>query len=194
MGMGSAADRQAIWSDIIDYVDPVRPSSSCDYALIFGTRHGVDQFVAEILMSYRVGEFKRAILSGGATRGDPTPEAHILAEELVAAGLPEDSLIIEDRATNTLENVLFSRALLEAEGRHPDRLLLIGKICSTRRYMMTIAQQWPAIRRMESRAINYFEIDRADWYRDETFRQRVFGELERIARYQAKGDIREIDL
>lgn len=191
MSTGST-NMATIWSEIIDYVDPVLDWVQCEYALVFGTRHGVDPFVADIMRGHRFGEFRKAIVSGGATRGDDTPEAHILADKLVAAGLPSQDIIIEDRATNTLENVVFSRELLAAQGIKPDTLVLIGKICSIRRYMMTVAKQWPEIETMGKRAVNYFDAGRDDWHRDETFRKRVFGELDRIAVYQEKGDITDV--
>ena len=184
----------SIWSEIIDYVDPVLAPLQCEFGLIFGTRHGVDQFVAEVMRGHDLGEYQKAIVSGGPTGGEDTPEAHVLADKLVAAGFPEANLIIEDRATNTLKNVVFSRDLMAARGIETDALVLVGKICSTRRYMMTVAQQWPAIRTMGAWAVNYFEADRADWHRDEEFRKHVFGELDRIVRYQEKGDIKDIAL
>ena len=182
------------WSEIIDYVDPVLDPVQCEYALIFGTRHGVDQFVAEIMRGHGLGEFRQAIVSGGPTRGEDTAEADILADKLIMAGFPSQSIVIEDRATNTLENVVFSRELLAAKGLRPDALILIGKICSTRRYMMTVAKQWPEIQTMGTWAVNYFDTDRKDWHRDKVFRRRVFGELERIVIYQEKGDIDEVAL
>ena len=72
---------------------------------------------------------------------------------------------------------------MAARGIEADALVLIGKICSTRRYMMTVAQQWPEIWIMGARAVNYFETDRADRHRDEVFRDRVLGEVRRIATY-----------
>lgn len=36
------------------------------------------------------------------------PESHVIAQHLVNAGVPGDSLIIEDRSTHSLENVLFA--------------------------------------------------------------------------------------
>ena len=40
-----------------------------------------------------------------------------MKEYLIAAGIEEDRIIIEDRASNTVENIKYSLPLIEASGR-----------------------------------------------------------------------------
>jgi uncharacterized SAM-binding protein YcdF (DUF218 family) len=43
------------------------------------------------------------------------PEARVLAERAIARGLPEDKIILEEKATNTGDNFTFTGALRNAE-------------------------------------------------------------------------------
>ncbi len=69
--------------------------------------------VRRLLLS---GQAKVAILSGGALGGPLRSEADYEARELIAQGVPEAQLVIEDKANNTRDNATLSRALLEKLG------------------------------------------------------------------------------
>lgn len=58
-----------------------------------------------------------AIVSGSRGPGEPRTEAEAMKEYLIAAGIEEDRIIIEDRASNTVENIKYSLPLIEASGR-----------------------------------------------------------------------------
>lgn len=52
------------------------------------------------------------IPSGGQGADEEVAEGVAMADYLVAAGVPRDRIIVEDRAVSTRENLLFSRALM----------------------------------------------------------------------------------
>lgn len=56
------------------------------------------------------------IASGGQGRDEPFSEAECIRRELLAAGVAEDKILLEDQSTSTAENLRFSRALM----RSPD--------------------------------------------------------------------------
>ena len=56
-----------------------------------------------------------AILSGGMGDREHITEAECMRRELCALGISEDRLIIEDRSTNTAENIEYSLSLIEGE-------------------------------------------------------------------------------
>ncbi|MBQ6263482.1 MAG: YdcF family protein [Clostridia bacterium] len=58
-----------------------------------------------------------AIVSGGQGPGEPRTEAEAMREYLIAAGIEEDRITVEDRASNTVENIRFSLPLVEASGK-----------------------------------------------------------------------------
>lgn len=71
------------------------------------------------------------------------PEADQFARIAVAMGVPREHILIENRSTNTGENVAFTRRLLEAEGCDPDRLILVQKPYMERRTFATFHKVWP---------------------------------------------------
>ena len=54
------------------------------------------------------------VVTGGQGPGEDLPEGDAMRAYLVAHGVPEASVLVEDRATSTEENFAFSRRLLDA--------------------------------------------------------------------------------
>lgn len=73
------------------------------------------------------------------------PEAEIFADVAAAAGLPRERMLLEPRATNTAENVTFTRELLAARGLHPRRAIAVQKPYMERRTLATFQQRWPEL-------------------------------------------------
>jgi hypothetical protein len=71
---------------IADYVMPALPEGRADLGLLFGTRHGVDEFCAAAHALWRRGMFTKLLVSGGATAGQAEPEADVIAGRLVGWG------------------------------------------------------------------------------------------------------------
>lgn len=178
---------------IADYIMPSFPPSPSDLGFIFGTRHGVPEFCAAAHDLWRQGMFDRLLISGGHTGSSPRAEADVIAEGLIALGIPEAALILETAATNTGENVRFGRArVAEVMGPASVRsVIVIGKACSTRRYLMTLQRHWPGLR-MSACPVNYFGVPTERWHEHEEFLARVLGEFHKIPRYIREGFLEEI--
>jgi len=73
------------------------------------------------------------------------PEAEIFADVAAARGVPHQRMRIEDRATNTGENVVFSRALLEQRGLRVRRAIAVQKPYMERRTRATFQKRWPEL-------------------------------------------------
>ena len=58
-------------------------------------------------------------------------------------GVPEDRILIENRSTNTGENVRFTRELLAARGLDPSSFILVQKPYMERRTFATFNKVWP---------------------------------------------------
>lgn len=66
------------------------------------------------------------IVSGGTGAGDEVSEAAAMRGYLLERGVPADAVIMEDRSTTTLENLVFSRAVVERlSAGAPGRFALI---------------------------------------------------------------------
>lgn len=179
---------------IADYVMPPFPPCLSDLGFLFGTRHGVAQFCETAHALWRDGMFQRLLVSGGKTGGHTRAEADIIGERLVKLGMPASALILETAATNTGENVRFGRArVAETMDLAAVRsVVLIGKVCSTRRYLMTLQRHWPGLR-MSVAPVNYFGVPAERWHEHEEFRTRVLAEFGKIPGYLAQGFLQEIE-
>ncbi len=56
------------------------------------------------------------IVSGGQGNDEPTTEAYAMKEYLLKLGIAEDRIYMEDKASNTAENIRYSVELMEREG------------------------------------------------------------------------------
>ena len=81
---------------------------------------------------------------GAITRGLwDEPEADQFARIAVGMGVPQDRILIENRSTNTGENVRFTKQLLAARGLDPATFLVVQKPYMERRSYATFRQVWP---------------------------------------------------
>ena len=71
------------------------------------------------------------------------PEADQFAAIAVAMGVPEDRILVENRSTNTGENVLFTKRLLAERGLDPQRFIVVQKPYMERRSYATFKKVWP---------------------------------------------------
>lgn len=71
------------------------------------------------------------------------PEAELFAEEAVRLGVPSDDILIENRSTNTGDNIRFAKALMEKSAISVNRVILIQKPYMQRRAYATFKKVWP---------------------------------------------------
>ncbi len=71
------------------------------------------------------------------------PEADQFAAIAIRMGVPQEKIIIENRSTNTGENVLFTRRLLAQKQIDPQKFILVQKPYMERRSFATFRKHWP---------------------------------------------------
>jgi uncharacterized SAM-binding protein YcdF (DUF218 family) len=71
------------------------------------------------------------------------PEANQFAEIAMGMGVPRESILIENRSTNTGENVRFTRELLADRGLNPETFIVVQKPYMERRSYATFRKVWP---------------------------------------------------
>ena len=71
------------------------------------------------------------------------PEADQFAEIAIALGVPRERILIENRSTNTGENVLFTKRLLAQKQIDPAKFILVQKPYMERRSFATFRKNWP---------------------------------------------------
>ena len=125
---------------------------------------------------------------GNLTRGLwDQPEADRFAALAMRMGVPREKIIIENRSTNTGENVRFTRDLLEKLGLDPQTFILVHKPYMERRAFATFRNFWPEKRALVTSPQIAFE----NYPNQEISKREVIGimvgDLQRIRHYPAKG-------
>ncbi|HEX2607459.1 MAG TPA: YdcF family protein [Flavisolibacter sp.] len=114
-------------------------------------------------------------------------EAEQFAEIAKRMGVPEEAILVENRSTNTGENVRFTQQLLKERGQDPHRFLLVQKPYMERRSYATFQKQWPGKTvRVTSPQIAFEDYPTADVPIEKVITSMV-GDLERVRDYPAKG-------
>ena len=132
---------QIIW----DYHLLRHPLEKCDAILVLGSQ---DTRVAEWGAQLWLESWAPLlILSGGLGRFTKQDwvrtEASLFAEVAKEKGVPAEAILIEDLSTNTGENILFTKQLLEKKGLDLQHFLLVQKPYMERRSLATFQKQWP---------------------------------------------------
>jgi uncharacterized SAM-binding protein YcdF (DUF218 family) len=70
-------------------------------------------------------------------------EAEMYADIAERAGVPRECIMLEARATNTAENIRYTRRLLDDRGIRPENLVIAVKPFMQRRTWATMAVEWP---------------------------------------------------
>lgn len=87
------------------------------------------------------------VFSGGLGRNTQglfqTTEAARFAAIAKGAGLAENAILLEDKSTNSAENLLFTKALLAEKGVPARRILAVHKPYMERRLYAAAAVYWP---------------------------------------------------
>ena len=71
------------------------------------------------------------------------PEADRFAAVAIEMGVPPNRILVENRSTNTGENVLFTKRLLVEKGLDPQTFIVVQKPYMERRSYATFRKVWP---------------------------------------------------
>ena len=160
-----------------------------DCILVLGSHDTrVAERAAEI---YLQGFVPLVVMSGGLGRltkdSFTQSEASLFAKIAVQKGVPQEAILIEDKSTNTGENVIFSRRLLTEKGIYPKNVILVQKPYMERRSFATFKKIWsePKV------CVTSPQISFEDYPTPSLPLERVInimvGDLQRIKLYAEKG-------
>ena len=167
-----------------------------DIALVFGTWHAWESSVEKAAELYIKKLTPKIIVSGGLNKETGFAEGDLMADKLVNLCIPMEDILIENKATNTLENVLFSKKLLdEVFGLDTIKVIVaVVKNYHARRALMTLKKQMPVgiVCKAASYVSPVFNFTKDNWYQSEFGRRKVMGEVEKIGKYLADDSLEDL--
>jgi uncharacterized SAM-binding protein YcdF (DUF218 family) len=164
----------------------VRP---CDVAIGLGSHDlGVADVTADL---FHRGLFPLIVFTGAnaATTRERFPEGEAVhyRRRAMDLGVPSEAILVERRATNTAENIEFSRELLADHEVHPQSALLICRPYQQRRAYATCRKVWPSLEALCASDSRTFD-DYVASIGDATFViNMIVGDTERVIEYPKLG-------
>ena len=114
-------------------------------------------------------------------------EAELFATIALQKGVPADAILIENRSTNTGENIMFTKSILKQHRLDPQRFIVVQKPYMERRSLATFKQHWPD----KDLIVTSPQLSFEDYPNDEIPLEKVInimvGDLQRIKLYPARG-------
>ena len=132
---------QTVW----DYLGMHQAPEKADVIVGFGNFNtNIARRAAEL---YLQGLAPVVLFTGGLGRNTegllPEPEAVRFARVAMECGVPEMAILMEPDSTNTAENILFTRRMLEEKGIAHDRILGVHQPFMERRITAAMGVYWP---------------------------------------------------
>ena len=121
-----------------------QPLAPADCILVFGSHDPrVAKYGAKLFLRKLAPLILFSGKRGGLTETWRETEAEKFAEIAVRAGVPRGKILIEKEATNSGENVLFTKKLLEKRELNPGNFIVVQKPYMERRTWATFKKVWP---------------------------------------------------
>jgi uncharacterized SAM-binding protein YcdF (DUF218 family) len=172
-----------------DYHQMHHPLEKADCILVLGSH---DLRVADRGADlYLEGLAPILIFSGGLgnlTLGMWTePEADKFARIAIEKGVPADAIYIENKSTNTGENIIFTGRLLKEENLRPSSFIVVQKPYMERRSYATFKKHWPDKKLLVTSPQIPFDEYSNEVIPLERVINIMVGDLQRIKLYPEKG-------
>lgn len=114
-------------------------------------------------------------------------EADLFAQIAIKMGVPENAILIENKSTNTGENILFTQRLLKERNINPQSFILVQKPYMERRSYATFKKHWPDKKLIVTSPLLSFEEYPNEEIPAEKVINIMIGDLQRIKIYPQKG-------
>ena len=180
---------QVIW----DYLCLKQAPKKADCIVGFGNFNtDIARRAAEL---YLAGLAPKILFTGGLGRNTegllPEPEAVRFAKVAVSCGVPAEDILIEDKSTNTRENIEFTRALLEERGIPHNRILGVHQPFMERRIVSAMGVYWPdldfSVTSPQVSVPEYLERAKQQGIGEEPAVSVIVGDFQRMDLYAKKG-------
>jgi uncharacterized SAM-binding protein YcdF (DUF218 family) len=141
---------------------------------------------------YFNGLTARILISGHGPYPNQAPEWECFKRFALEKGVPDRAILLERKASNTLENFVFSRAVVEREigWNNIKSVAMVSKPFHMRRVLMTARKQWPDhVKFIMQPSTDPRDLPAETWWQSEEGRWYVMSELKAIGSYALQGHI-----
>lgn len=174
---------------ISDFLFVRNQPETADLAFVMGSPSVNSLYPA--LNLFHTGMVKKILITGGGIATNGQPEWELYRDHALAAGVPNECLLIEKFAKNTQQNIMFGfDTVSQAIGwQNIKAVALCAKPFHMRRALMTAKCFFPKdIRIIASPPEDSMNLSPSNWAETPLGRQRVLEELGKISRYALQGD------
>ncbi len=140
---------------------------------------------------FKQGCCKYILISGGKNKklGNIT-EARWHRNNLVKKGVPKEKILLEEKASNSLENVLFSKKIINKQFKlSPKKIIIIGKAFHGRRILMTLRKNLSKNIEYNLQLVQTKNHQTDNWWKRKKTRDHIIDEVRKIGEYTLKGDL-----
>lgn len=180
---------QTVW----DYLGMHQTPEPADVIVGFGNFNtNIARRAAEL---YHQGLAPVVLFTGGLGRNTEgllsEPEAVRFARVAMECGVPEKAILLEPESTNTAENILFTRRLLEERGIPHERILGVHQPFMERRITAAMGVYWPEqafrVTSPQTSITDYLEDAKKQGVTENAAVSVIVGDFQRMELYAKKG-------
>jgi uncharacterized SAM-binding protein YcdF (DUF218 family) len=177
---------------ITDYIFLESKPQKADLAIIFGTRYS--EPIYKVFELYQSKIVSKILISGGKNKVTGEKEACMMRDKLIKLGVEKENIITEEASTNSLENVLFSKIIIENKigFENIKKIIAVTKHYHSRRALMTLRKHFLKNIQFMPAPYDIYGFTKNDWFEKEKGREKVMSEWNKIKKYLEKGDIEEL--
>ncbi|MCD4694426.1 YdcF family protein [bacterium] len=177
---------------ITDYIFLKSNPQKADLTLVFGTRH--QEAINKVYKLYQDKLTNKILVSGGVNRVTGRNEAQEMSKKLINLGIEQKDIILENMSTNSLENVLFSKKIIDKKFNlnNIKKIIAVVKHYHSRRALMTLKKHFSKTVEFIPVTYGIYGFTKYNWFKNEIGREEVYREFKKIQIYLDKGDIEEL--
>lgn len=167
---------------ITDFIFAETKLAPADVILVPGANHPPLMEKAAFLYNQKLAPY--ILPSGGANQYINTTEWEFLQHIGIKNGVPEEFILKEDKAQNTFQNAHFSWDVLQKNGLHAEKVILVCKAAHSRRALLSYQSVFPKETEFfVSPVIDRYSITKENWFLSEVGIRRTMTEVEKIGKY-----------
>ena len=172
------------------------------WCVVFGNSVQVDERVKTVIEKYNEGRFEKIILCGGTggisnSANNSESEANRYKKKLLAAGIPESCIYLDEQSQNTFENITNAMNIIISEDGIIDSLSIITSEYHLKRCYLAFAKMYPHINITMIPAYDGYS-DKDNWFNStnewDTGRCMVTWERNLLTKYAKDDKIADCDI